>query len=93
MSIKELSVGRRNQITLPKAFIPKGASSFQCEKRADGTIVLIPQISIPASQVYFWSNRWQEGEKKASEDIAAGRLRRHANAAALISHLANRSRK
>lgn len=93
MSIKELLVGRRNQITLPKDFIPKGASRFQCEKKPDGTIVLIPQISIPATQAYFWTHRWQEGERKASQDIAAGRLRRHSSAGALLSHLKNRRNK
>jgi len=28
----------------------------------------------PAEQAWFWTREWQEGEREASEDIAAGRL-------------------
>lgn len=93
MSVKELPLGRRNQITIPKEFVPRGATIFHCEKKPDGTIILIPHVSIPASQTYFWTKRWQEGEKKASEDIAEGRLRRHLSADALISRLVSRRKK
>lgn len=27
------------------------------------------------SQAYFWTKEWQEAEKKATEDIKAGRIR------------------
>ena len=30
---------------------------------------------IPADQVYYWSIRWQESERQALADIAAGRTR------------------
>ena len=71
---KIVALGRRNQITLPNEFIPKGATQFKCKKKKDGTIILIPHTSIPISQLYFWTKRWQDGEKEASEDIQAGRL-------------------
>jgi len=29
---------------------------------------------IDPDQVYFWTKEWQEGEKKADEDIKAGRM-------------------
>lgn len=85
-------LGRRNQITLPKEFIAEGATHYQCEKREDGSLVLIPQISIPASQAYFWTKRWQDGEKKASKDIRSGRMRAHDSAEKLFAHL-DRKRK
>ena len=70
-------LGKRNQITLPREFVPKGTSLFQAEKRENGSIVLEPQTTIPASQAYFWTKRWQEGERKASEDIQSGRLKKY----------------
>jgi len=30
---------------------------------------------IDKRQAYFWTPEWQEGEKKASEDIKAGRVK------------------
>ncbi len=83
-------LGQRNQLTLPKEFVPEGTSFFQCERRADGAIVLVPQIAVPAQQAWFWTRRWQEGERKASEDIQAGRLTRHDSAQELIAAITTR---
>lgn len=74
MTSKTLMLGKRNQLTLPRDFVPRGTTLFQAEKRANGNIVLAPQTTIPASQAYFWTKRWQEGERKASDDIKAGRI-------------------
>ncbi|MBI2891718.1 MAG: AbrB/MazE/SpoVT family DNA-binding domain-containing protein [Nitrospirae bacterium] len=87
MNTRQVALGKRNQITLPREFTPKGISLFQCEKQEDGTILLVPQVTVPANQAYFWSKRWQEGEDGASEDIRAGRLRRHGSARELIGRL------
>jgi hypothetical protein len=35
--------------------------------------------SIPASQRYFWTARWQEGEAESARDIAEGEKRRFEN--------------
>lgn len=74
MAKKEVPLGRRNQITIPKEYIPEGVKFFVCEKNEDGTILLTPEITVPVTQAYFWTPRWQEGERKASEDIQAGRV-------------------
>lgn len=92
MARKQLLVGRRNQITLPREFIHSGATHFQCECREDGSILLIPQVSIPAHQAYFWTRRWEEGEKKASRDIQDGRVQKYSSPEKLFSHL-DRKRK
>lgn len=42
----------------------------------DGAIVLRPKKLIDADQAWFWTEAWQRGERDASEDIAAGRVRR-----------------
>lgn len=38
-------------------------------------IVLRPKKIIPASQAWFWDREWQRGEREASADIEAGRVR------------------
>lgn len=89
---KELMLGRRNQVTLPREFVQDGPTLFECVRREDGVIELIPQISIPAHQAYFWTKRWQEGEGRASRDVRENRLRRHRSAEALLRRL-DRKRK
>ena len=90
---KELMLGKRNQITLPKEYVPSGAHLFLCEQREDGAIVLIPEVSIPANQAFFWTKRWQRGERQASEEIRVGRVRAHRSADELMKHLEQARRK
>ena len=44
-------------------------------------------ISIPADQVYYWSRRWQESERKAREDLASGRSRVFSDPTDAVHHL------
>jgi bifunctional DNA-binding transcriptional regulator/antitoxin component of YhaV-PrlF toxin-antitoxin module len=39
----------------------------------DGRIELVPVVSLPANQAWFWTDRWQLMEREAEADIAAGR--------------------
>jgi bifunctional DNA-binding transcriptional regulator/antitoxin component of YhaV-PrlF toxin-antitoxin module len=39
----------------------------------DGRIELVPVVAVPAEQAWFWSDRWQQMEREADADIAAGR--------------------
>jgi len=68
-------VRSRGQITLPRevrealhvnegddvAFVVEG-----------GQVTMRGLKSIPSEQAWFWSNRWQAGEREASEQLAAG---------------------
>ena len=38
-------------------------------------ILLRPRKLVDTTQAWFWSDRWQSGERQASGDIAAGRTR------------------
>lgn len=42
----------------------------------EGAIVMRPKKLIDADQAWFWTDAWQRGEREASDDIAAGRVRR-----------------
>ncbi len=41
----------------------------------DERAVLMPKKLVDKSQAYFWTKRWQEGEREADEDIKAGRVK------------------
>jgi hypothetical protein len=42
---------------------------------------------IPADQAYYWSIRWQESERRALADLAAGRSRSFADPADAVRYL------
>lgn len=43
--------------------------------------------SVPADQLYFWTEEWQADEARAADDIAAGRVRWFASAGDAIKYL------
>jgi bifunctional DNA-binding transcriptional regulator/antitoxin component of YhaV-PrlF toxin-antitoxin module len=66
----------RGTITIPKEIrerVPK-AGLLEVLVRDDGVIELRPQITVDASQAWFWTERWQRMEREADEAIAAGRV-------------------
>ena len=71
-------VTRHGQITLPahvrrKLGIEEG-DLVEIEV-VDEKAVLMPKRLVDKSQAYFWTKKWQEAEKKADEDIKAGRVK------------------
>jgi AbrB family looped-hinge helix DNA binding protein len=42
----------------------------------EGAIVMRPKKLIDADQAWFWTDEWQRGEREASDDVGAGRVRR-----------------
>jgi AbrB family looped-hinge helix DNA binding protein len=59
----------------------------------DGEIVLKAKKLIDKDQAWFWTKRWQEGEKEAEEDIRAGRVHDFPDAESAIAYLHERARK
>lgn len=55
----------------------------------DGKLVLIPTISIPKEQSWYWKEKWQMGEKEADIDIAQGRVKTFNNLDDLFDDLDN----
>jgi len=70
-------VTRHGQITLP-ASVRKELGIEEGDlveiEVVDEKAVLMPKKLVDKSQAYFWTKRWQEGEKEADEDIKAGRV-------------------
>ena len=53
----------------------------------DERAVLMPGKLVDRSQAYFWTGRWQEGERDADEDIKAGRAKTFHSVDELIEDL------
>ena len=71
-------VTRSGQITIP-ATVRKSLGIEEGDlieiEIVDDKAVLVPKKLIDKSQAYFWTKKWQEGEKQADEDIKAGRVK------------------
>jgi AbrB family looped-hinge helix DNA binding protein len=79
MSNMVLQIRSNGQITLPasvrrQANLKEG-DLLEISIEADGALLLTPKIAIDCDQAYFWTQRWQEGEQQAEEDLLAGRVR------------------
>ena len=71
-------VTRKGQITLPSSVrkllhIEEG-DLVEIEVK-DGLAIVTPTKQVDKDQAWFWTEEWQEAEREASEDIAAGRVK------------------
>jgi AbrB family looped-hinge helix DNA binding protein len=78
MGMPTSKVTRHGQITLPASVrkqlgIEEG-DLVQIEVE-DEKAVLMPKKLVDKSQAYFWTKKWQEGEREADQDIKAGRVK------------------
>jgi AbrB family looped-hinge helix DNA binding protein len=74
-----LQIRSNGQITLPievrrQANLKEG-DLLEVAVEPDGTLRLTPKIAIDRSQAYFWTNRWQQGEREAEADLKSGRYK------------------
>jgi len=90
MKVPTTKVTRHGQITLPASVrerlgIEEGdLVEIDVE---DERAVLIPKKLVDKSQAYFWTKKWQEGERAADEDIKAGRVKTFDSVDELIKDL------
>ena len=85
----------KGQLTLPEAIrlaarLQEG-DLLEAEITAEG-ILLKPQKLIDATQAWFWTPQWQEGEREADADKAAGRVARFGSGEELVEALVKRSK-
>jgi len=71
-------VTRHGQITLP-ASVRKQLGIEEGDlveiEVEDERAVLMPKKLVDKNQAYFWTKKWQEGEREADEDIKTGRVK------------------
>ena len=71
-------VQRNYQITLPVAVRKQAhvrvGDLVDFEVREDG-ILIKPLATVDRSQLWFWSKRWQDEERKVQQDLRKGRVK------------------
>jgi AbrB family looped-hinge helix DNA binding protein len=70
-----VKLGSRGTITIPKELRERlqPESTFEVVRREDGVIELRPQEVRDPSQAWFWTEKWQQMEREADEDLVEGR--------------------
>ena len=76
-----VAVQKRGVISLPadvrkRHHLDEPGAQVEVSEREDGVIELRPQVAVPADQRWFWTERWQQMEREADADVAAGRTKR-----------------
>ena len=85
-----IQIRKKAQLTLPQSVrqelgIEEG--DFLDVRVQDGAIVLKVKKLVDKDQAWFWTERWQWGEREAEEDIRSGRVEHFANAKEAIASL------
>jgi AbrB family looped-hinge helix DNA binding protein len=85
-----MALRAKGQITLPadirKAVHLEEGDLLEAEITSEG-ILLRPQKLIEATQAWFWTPEWQEGEREVDPDLAAGRVERFESDEAFLKAL------
>ena len=88
--MKLLQIQKKNQLTLP-ADIRKKLNLKEHDILAveveGNKIILTPQKLIDRDQEWFFSKRWQEGERKADKNFMDGNCKEFDNTEELITDL------
>jgi len=80
---EKIRVGAKRQLTIPREALEKlrlREGDFVELRVHDHKLELIPLAMIPRDQLWFWTPEWQEKEKEADEDLAAGRAKKYGSA-------------
>jgi AbrB family looped-hinge helix DNA binding protein len=94
--VELIQVRRKAQVTLPRSArqalnIEEG--DFLDVRVKDGEIVLRVKKLVDKDQAWFWTRRWQEGERQAEEDIRAGHVHSFGTAKEAVAFLHGRAKK
>ncbi len=90
-----VQIRKKAQLTLPQSVrqelnIEEG--DFLDVRVKGGEIVLRVKKLVNKEQAWFWTERWQQGEREAEADIRSGRLHRFADAEEAVNFLHRRAK-
>jgi len=93
--VSRTTLRAKGQLTLPEeiraaAHLEEG-DLLDAEITAEG-ILLRPQKVIDATQAWFWTKEWQEGERAADTDLAGDRLETFGSGEELLTALGSRAK-
>ncbi|MGH2354292.1 MAG: AbrB/MazE/SpoVT family DNA-binding domain-containing protein [Chloroflexota bacterium] len=84
-----MKVGQQGTVTLPEE-LRNGldeTSLLEVVRRDDGVIELRPHGRIDPEQAWFWTERWQQMEREADADFAAGRYKTYDDVECFLADL------
>ncbi|MFA7352867.1 MAG: AbrB/MazE/SpoVT family DNA-binding domain-containing protein [Dehalococcoidales bacterium] len=91
-----VQIRKKAQLTLPASVRQKlgiEEGDFVDVQIKDGDIVLKVMKLVSKEQAWFWTKRWQNGEREAEEDILNGRVNKFENSDDAIAFLHKKSNK
>ncbi len=82
----------RGVVSLPaevrrRLHLDEPGAQMEITEREDGVLELRPSLPVPADQVWFWEERWQNREREVDEFVAAGEVTVHADGDGFLDHL------
>lgn len=68
----------RGTVTIPAALrrrlrLDEPGAQLELTERADGVVEMRGTLPIPVDQQWFWTDEWQQGERKVDAAFAAGK--------------------
>ena len=88
-----VQIHKKAQMTIPQSIRQKlgiEEGDFLDVQVRGGEIVLKVKKLVDKDQAWFWTRRWQQGEKEAEEDIRDGRVHRFPDAKSAVTFLSSR---
>ena len=87
-----LTVQARGTFVLPaelrrRLHLDRPDAQLKLIDQDDGRLELVPVVTVPADQAWFWTERWQAMEREADADVAAGRTTVVDGLDGLLGHL------
>lgn len=87
-----ITIQSRGLLALPREVrarhgLDAPGAQVEVVEREDGVIELHPHLAVPADQVWFWSERWQQLEREVDEHVARGEVERFDTSEEFISSL------
>lgn len=87
-----VAVQSRGVVALPallrkRLHLDEPGSQVEITEREDGVLELRPTVAVPAREAWFWTERWQAGEKAVDAHVAASEVTAHETAEDFLAHL------
>ena len=70
-----------------KYHLDEPGAQVEITEREDGVLELRPTVAVPATETWFWDERWQAGEREVDAHIYAGEVTQHDGLVDFMAHL------
>jgi hypothetical protein len=87
-----LAIQGRGTVALPprlrkRYHLDRPGAQVELTEREDGVLELRPSVAVPASETWFWDERWQAGEREVDAHLEAGQTATHESVEDFRAHL------